>query len=364
MKKSFVIAAVCAVVTGCSALAQPVMKFEEKSHNFGIFDEAIETVSYNFEFTNTGNEPLVIKNVRTTCGCTASEYTQTPVAPGAKGSIKVTYNAIGRPGRFSKGIYVCANSQPERSILRITGEVVKGDHPQSVLYAYKIGNLKLKTLHIPLSKVVKGKTSSGFIEVINASQDTLCPVATNTPKHIRARIVPDTLLPGEEGRLVITYNPDAIDDWGYRRDEFTMAGVTADNKPLSEAEYKTISVSATITDDFDSMSEEEKANAPILVTGKRIVDFGIVTGSQKVRQIIYIANVGYSPLIIRKVRNENAVITAKPKKTTLKPGQSTQLIIEIDPKRAHSNLLLSDIYIVSNDPTNSSQQIRITVEFQ
>ena len=99
-----------------------------------------------------------------------------------------------------------------------------------------------------------------------------------------------------------------------------MAGVTADNKPLSEAEYKTISVSATITDDFDSMSEEEKANAPILVTGKRIVDFGIVTGSQKVRQIIYIANVGYSPLIIRKVRNENAVITAKPKKTTLKTG--------------------------------------------
>ena len=80
MKKSFVFAAVCAVVTGCSALAQPVMKFEEKSHNFGIFDEAIETVSYNFEFTNTGNEPLVIKNVRTTCGCTASEYTQTPVA--------------------------------------------------------------------------------------------------------------------------------------------------------------------------------------------------------------------------------------------------------------------------------------------
>lgn len=364
MKKSFVIASVCTALAWGAASAQPVMEFKERSHNFGIFDEAIETVSYNFEFTNTGNEPLVIKNVRTTCGCTASEYTQTAMAPGAKGSVKVSYNAIGRPGRFSKGIYVYANSQPERTILRITGEVVKGDHPQSVQYAYKIGNLKLKTLHVPLSKVVKGKTSSGFIEVINASQDTLCPTATNLPQHIRARIVPDTLLPGEEGRLVVTYDPDAIDDWGYRRDEFALTGVTADNKPLPETDYNTVNVSATITDDFDSMSAEEKAQAPILVTGKKIVDFGIVTGSKRVQQIVYIANVGYSPLVIRKVRNENAVITAKPKKTTLKPGQSTQLVIEIDPKRAHSNLLLSDIYIVSNDPTNSSQQIRITAEFQ
>lgn len=364
MKKSFVIASICAACIWGTTSAQPVMKFEEKSHNFGIFDEAIENVSYDFEFTNTGNEPLVIKNVRTTCGCTASEYTQTPVAPGAKGLVKVTYNAIGRPGRFSKGIYVYSNSQPERTILRITGEVVKGEHPQSVQYAYKIGELKLKTLHVPLSKVVKGKTSSGFIEVINASQDTICPTVTATPRHIRVRMVPDTLMPAQEGRLVITYNPDAIDDWGYRRDEFTLTGVTADNKPLSEAEYKTISVSATITDNFDDMSDEEKAIAPILVTGKKIVDFGIVTGSKKVQQIIYIANVGYSPLIIRKVRNENDVITVKPKKTTLKPGQSTKLVIEIDPKRAHSNLLLSDIYIVSNDPTNSSQQIRITAEFQ
>ena len=171
-------------------------------------------------------------------------------------------------------------------------------------------------------------------------------------------------MPGEEGRLVVTYDPDAIDDWGYRRDEFALTGVTADNKPLPETDYNTVNVSATITDDFDSMSAEEKAQAPILVTGKKIVDFGIVTGSKRVQQIVYIANVGYSPLVIRKVRNENAVITAKPKKTTLKPGQSTQLVIEIDPKRAHSNLLLSDIYIVSNDPTNSSQQIRITAEFQ
>ena len=71
MKKSFVIVSVCTALAWGAASAQPVMEFKERSHNFGIFDEAIETVSYNFEFTNTGNEPLVIKNVRTTCGCTA-----------------------------------------------------------------------------------------------------------------------------------------------------------------------------------------------------------------------------------------------------------------------------------------------------
>ncbi len=353
--------AVMAIGVG-SVMAQPVAKFAEKTHNFGIFDEEVGLVSCDFEIANTGSEPLVIKNVRTSCGCTASEYTQDPIAPKDKGNIRVTFNPTGRPGQFRKSIYVYTNTEPERTVLHITGEVVKGNHLASTQYAYQVGDLKLKSLHVPLSKVVKGRQSSGSIEVINAGSGVMIPKPESVPSHIRAKFVPDTLQRGEKGMLVVTFDPDAIDDWGYRRDEFKLENVVAeDGKKL---EYNTISVSCTITEDFDRMSEQDKENAPILVVGEKNVDFKIIEGTKKVKREIYVVNAGRMPLVVHKIRNDNSIITAKLKKNKLAPGQSAKLVIEIDPMRARSNVMLSDIFIISNDPTNTSQPIRVTAEFR
>jgi hypothetical protein len=53
-----------------------------------------EEVSYTFRFRNLTDAPLVVDNVRVGCGCTATDWQETPVAPGAEGSIRVTYDAI------------------------------------------------------------------------------------------------------------------------------------------------------------------------------------------------------------------------------------------------------------------------------
>ena len=58
------------------------------------------------------------------CGCTKPEYPVKPVAPGKEGQIKVTYQPKGRPGSFSKNIYVYTNGEPERVVLLITGTVI------------------------------------------------------------------------------------------------------------------------------------------------------------------------------------------------------------------------------------------------
>ena len=94
------------------------------------------------------------------------------------------------------------------------------------------------------------------------------------------------------------------------------------------------------------------------------VNFKVVKGTQKVQREVYVVNAGFSPLVIHKVRCDNSAIQAHIKKTKLKPGQSTKLIIEADPMRAKSNTLISDLYIVSNDPGKPSQAIRVTAEFQ
>lgn len=109
--------------TSLAADNGPVMTFVEKTHDFGTIKEAGGPVSHTFEFTNTGNEPLVIINVNASCGCTRPEYSKEPIKPGKKGKIKVTYNPAGRPGEFSKDVKIRTNGN-KRPILKITGTVI------------------------------------------------------------------------------------------------------------------------------------------------------------------------------------------------------------------------------------------------
>lgn len=348
----------------CHTMAQAVIEFGERRYNFGTIEEEAGKVSCVFEFKNTGNEPLVISNVRVSCGCTVPEYPKDPILPGGTGNIKITFNPKGRPGDFSKGIYVYTNTTPDRTILRILGKVTRHEDTPQMQYAYRIGDISLNALHLSLSKIPKGHTSQDSIAIENVGTTPLTPQVINTPSHINAYFTPDTLQMGDKGHLVVVYDPDAINDWGYRRDEFNIIGTTTEVTPETEAAYNTITVSGILQEDFDNYTEAQREQAPILVVGKREVDFKVVSGTQKVSRDVYVVNAGYSPLTIHKIRCDNNLITTRIKKKILKPGQSTLLTIEIDPMPARSNTIISDIYIVSNDPTNSSQPIRITAELR
>ena len=347
-----------------NAIAQAVIVFDSQRHDFGTIQEKMGVVTHNFEFRNTGSEPLVISKVRTSCGCTVPEYSEEPIAPGAVGHVKITFNPSGRPGKFSKSINVYTNTKPERTILRIIGEVVQEGAVPDMQYAYRIGDIALKTLHLSMSKIIKGRVRVDSVEVVNVGSEPLVPRAINVPQHMIVAFIPDTLQKGEEGVMLVTYNPDVIDDWGYRRDEFNIVDVVSNNATENEAQYNTITVSGVLQEDFDSYTAEQRENAPILVVGRSVVDFKVVEGTQKVRREIYVVNAGYSPLEIHKVRTDAGVLNAYVKKKKIKPGQSTTMVIELDPMRARSNTLLSDIFIVSNDPSNSSQTIRVTAELR
>lgn len=98
------------------------ISFADSLHDFGTINEG-EKVSYTFKYTNTGNNPLVLEDVRASCGCTLPEWTKDELKPGEEGLIKVQYNSEGRPGEFKKTITVIANTQSEVTLLTIKGKV-------------------------------------------------------------------------------------------------------------------------------------------------------------------------------------------------------------------------------------------------
>lgn len=91
------------------------IKFAVSSYDFGDITQG-DKVEYTFEFINDGDAPLILSNVMTTCGCTASSWPREPIAPGAKSKIDVTFNSTGKIGHQNKVITIMSNASnnPER----------------------------------------------------------------------------------------------------------------------------------------------------------------------------------------------------------------------------------------------------------
>jgi hypothetical protein len=113
----------------CSQSAQPAesqtkgaaIEFETTEHDYGTIPQGGDG-TYEFVFRNTGKIPLVLNNVRSSCGCTVPEWPKKPIDKGEEGRIKVSYNTR-ITGTFSKSISVYCNASDKPYVLVIKGKV-------------------------------------------------------------------------------------------------------------------------------------------------------------------------------------------------------------------------------------------------
>ncbi len=101
----------------------PVFQFKTTEHDFGKIIDGVK-VSYTFKFKNVGGSDLIISQVKTSCGCTVSKFTTSPVAPGKEGRVELTFDSTHRRGFNNKVATVVANTQPSTQILRIKAMVL------------------------------------------------------------------------------------------------------------------------------------------------------------------------------------------------------------------------------------------------
>lgn len=105
------------------AAEAPVIKFEKEVYEFGKINEG-ESVSYDFNFVNSGKSPLIIKEATATCGCTVPEFSKDPIPAGGSSVIKVTFNSTGKQGLQDKVVTVVANTIPQKTEVHLIGEVL------------------------------------------------------------------------------------------------------------------------------------------------------------------------------------------------------------------------------------------------
>lgn len=100
-----------------------VLSFETEEINYGSIPQHADGVKV-FKFTNTGATPIVITQVKTSCGCTVPTYSKEPVVAGATGEIQIKY-ATDRIGVFTKTITIVSNASEPNKVIKIKGEVLK-----------------------------------------------------------------------------------------------------------------------------------------------------------------------------------------------------------------------------------------------
>lgn len=116
--------AATAEVKTAPAPAQSAIKWDQEMHDFGDIEKG-KPATYEFSFTNTTKETILITNVRPACGCTAANYTKTPIKPGEKGMVAATFNAASG-GMFQKSVTITTTENGAEAVktLSFKGKVI------------------------------------------------------------------------------------------------------------------------------------------------------------------------------------------------------------------------------------------------
>ncbi len=99
-----------------------IIDFETEVVDYGTIEQGSSGMS-TFTFTNKGNAPLIISDVKTSCGCTVPTYSKEPILPGKDGQLEINYNTK-KLGSFTKTITVISNAKEVKKVLKIKGTVV------------------------------------------------------------------------------------------------------------------------------------------------------------------------------------------------------------------------------------------------
>lgn len=115
----------------------PQIVFDKEIHDFGIIYVNGDGTCF-FILTNTGNEPLILTNVRAGCGCTVPDWPRKPIMPGDTAIIQVEYITLNRPHKINRSIVVTSNAiNKPVQMLRLRGTIIKA--PSNITPEKQVG---------------------------------------------------------------------------------------------------------------------------------------------------------------------------------------------------------------------------------
>ena len=348
MKRIFLFAAILMSMT---AVAQaPVITFNKTTHNFGKINEADGRVTTVFVFKNEGMTPLVLNNVRASCGCTTPKWTREPIEPGATGDITVTYNPNGRPGRFQKTITVSSNATEPTVRLKIEGEVIPKPANPAEKYPVKMGALNLKQKYFNFGVISKKPGArNGNIEYTNTTQSpiTIQLETLAGDEYLKPLVTLPEVKPGETGKIQIALNAMECPIWGPIETKLYVI-VNGDRQITNDY---AITIKADIREDFSQLTAEQRMQAPIIDV--KVPELGTLKAGKKFNFKLTLSNAGINPMTVHRIYCTDASVTASMPKHAIKGGKKTDLNMVINTIGLVPGNYSRTLTFITNDPNKS-----------
>ena len=354
MKKIF--STLCMALTAVAMFAQnPVITFVKTEHDFGKINEADGRVSTVFEFKNEGMAPLILSNVRASCGCTTPTWTKEPIEPGQTGSITVTYNPNGRPGKFQKTVTITSNASEPTKRVYIKGEVIPKQAKPVNKYTIAVGDMSMKSLMLDLGTIKKGEMGKGELEYTNLTkEDHSVELATSgLDTYLINQVTLPAVKPNEIGKFIFALDTKAAKLYGPME---VYAYVVVDGKKNISEPYK-LTIKANIVEDFSNLSVEEKQQAPIMEVATEL-NAGKIASGKVLKYIFPIKNSGANPLEVRRVYSSDKSLSFKTPKA-IKTGRKGNIGMEINTKGLQAGNYTREIVVITNDYANSIKRIKV-----
>lgn len=335
------------------AQAQPQITFDTKVKELGYVLWR-NPVTVKYEFTNTGDKPLVISRVSSSCGCTEVDWTKAPVPAGGKGVVTAVFDAEAI-GHFYKevGIYCNASSMP--IYLEFNGEVTADSRNYTFTHPYGFGAIRLDQEEIEFDRVNKGTRPEFVLRVANTSNKAYTPVLMHLPPYLTAKAVPETLGKGKHGEIILTLNTDELPKLGITRTSVYLSRYPGD-KVGSDNE---IPLSVALLPDFSNRAEQQKNNPPQLSLSAQVLEFPPLKEKQKKSQTVVITNTGKTDLEIQDMQVFSTALAVNLKKTVLKPGESTKMKVTVMAQNLSRGKSTPRILMITNDPEHPSVTVRV-----
>lgn len=344
------------IVLACVLTSRAQARFTShtETQNFGQI-EWKQPVTATYSISNTGNEPLVIREVEPDCACSQARWTQTPIAPGEKGEVSVTFDAKAL-GHFHKSVAVHCNAEPRLLYLYLTGEVVTEVKDYGKTHPYQIGDIRLSLNEVEYPDVQRGERPRISIGVVNLSDHAYTPILMHLPPYLELECQPAVLQKGEKGRMTLTLCSEKLTDLGLTQTSVYLSRFRGDKV----GEENEIGISAILLPDFSTLTEAERDQAPQVSLSTTQLDFSaLLARKNKAKGDITLTNTGRSPLQVSKLQVFHPAVGVSLKKSLLQPGESTRLRVTVDKRNISKRRQRLRLLMITNAPDQPKVEIDI-----
>ena len=188
-------AALSALSPVAYAQIQKTLRFIPDNVDFGVVREDDGRISRTVKAVNITSDSLFIISARTSCGCSAAEYSDAMIAPGDTTTVTLTYDPLNRPGKFLKTAKFFTGKERIGNSIKMCGTVIPSRRNLERSYPDKVGQLRLSSAILNAGEVSKSEARPMFVGLYNDSDRPLALTAETDSPPIEAALMPDTIEP-------------------------------------------------------------------------------------------------------------------------------------------------------------------------